>query len=126
MADVSKEKAESSGLQEGLKMLRRCPLCKQDFGEEAVRIVEQREATHLVHITCPHCQNAVLAVILVSALGMSSVGVLTDLGAAEVSQMRRKSPINEDDLLGFFKFLESGRAGEQVRLGVHIDKINLK
>jgi hypothetical protein len=101
-----KKSTNSRALQEGLKLMRSCPLCKHEFGEESVRVLEQREESHLVHVTCPKCLSAVLAVILVSPLGMSSVGVFTDLDAADVMKIRHKRIFSEDDVLDFYKFVE--------------------
>ena len=113
--DNKKDKSsENSPLQEGLKLLRRCPLCKHEFGKEAVSFLEQSKQSHLVHITCPRCQNAVLAVVLISPLGMSSVGVLTDLGAGEVIRLRGRGRISEEDILNFYRVLRKTNNFEKI------------
>ena len=86
--------------------MRRCPLCKHEFGEEAVHILEHRAESHLVHITCPKCLNAVLAVISISSFGMSSVGVVTDLVPEDVLKVRGRDIFSEDDVLKFYQFIE--------------------
>jgi hypothetical protein len=92
--------------QEGLKMISHCLLCKFQFGEEAIKIIEERAETHLVHMTCPKCLSAVMAVVMVSEIGMGTVGTFTDLAAEEVMRLKKKGVISEDDILSFYSFVE--------------------
>lgn len=105
--------SQSKALQESIKLMRFCPLCKNEFGEEAVRILEQNNAMNLLHITCPRCLGAMLALVLITNLGMSSVGVMTDLDADDVIKLYNKKSISEDDLFDFHYFVKSSGAIER-------------
>lgn len=85
--------------------MQECPLCGYKYAAEKVAVLEEYAGSHLVHITCPQCHNAVLAMVMVSALGMSSVGIVTDLSSADVLRVRRREPIGEDELLSFHQCL---------------------
>lgn len=106
--------SKSNSLYEGLKLMRRCPLCKKDYDLNSVCILRELSDTHLVHITCQECLGAVLVVVIVSALGMSSVGVVTDLGAEDARKIQNKDAFSEDDVLGFYNFLESSHNFEKI------------
>lgn len=82
-----------------------CPLCKKQHSTEDARILSKKNGAHLVHITCPHCANAVLAVIVVTQLGLSSVGMMTDLDTEDVVRLRQNKPVTEDELLTFHTVL---------------------
>lgn len=91
---------------ERLRIWRECPLCGSDYAASAVAVLEEQASTQLVHLTCPDCANALLAMVMVSPLGMSSVAVVTDLTAADVKRLRCAAPISADDVLGFYQCLQ--------------------
>lgn len=94
-----------SPLQLGLKLVRQCPLCQFGYNTDALSILEQKEGTNLLHITCPSCLHAVLVVVMVSPMGMSSIGVLTDLSRQDMTLLKQRLPINEDEVLDFHTYL---------------------
>jgi hypothetical protein len=98
---------QSKSVQEGLRLMNKCPLCTRQHTPEAANILVERNGTHLVHITCPFCCNAILAVIVVTSMGLSSVGMVTDLKAADVLRLRASGAISEDELLDFYTLLKN-------------------
>lgn len=97
---------KQNSLFQQIKLMKACPLCKSDYKEEALEIVEEGKGTHLVHLTCTHCQNAMLALIVISKLGMSSVGMLTDLNALDARRLNKKGAITEEQILHFHEYLD--------------------
>ena len=91
--------------EQDMQGIKECPLCTATYGVEDVRVVREEDATQLVHVTCEKCHQALLAYIVESRAGMSSIGMLTDLTLLDVLRMREKEPISEDDLLGFHETL---------------------
>ncbi len=104
--DKDLEQFKSQSIQEGLKMMAECPLCKQAYSEQKAKVIEEKNSAHLVHITCPHCLHSILALIIVSKVGMSSVGMVTDLNVNDVRRLKRLGPITEDELLNFYSLLQ--------------------
>ena len=86
--------------------MKECPLCGAVYKASAVATIEEHESGHLVHVTCSKCQNAILAMVMITPIGMNSVGMVTDLSAADVVRFRRRAPITEDELLNFHLFLK--------------------
>lgn len=84
-----------------LKLMKTCPLCTKEYSKDSVEIVEESIGTQLMHLTCSHCKNAMLAIFVSSNLGMSSVGMLTDLTAFDAHRLHRKEPISEEAVLSF-------------------------
>lgn len=93
-------------IQESLKLLNQCPLCKGDYKTDESNILEKNDSAHLVHITCPHCNNAVVILVTISQVGMSSVGMVTDLTAGDVVRLRQESSVSGDEVLGFYQLLK--------------------
>lgn len=98
--------SSNNHFQEVLGLMKQCPLCKKEYEEKGINSVEEKDNVKVVHITCTDCGNAVLAMIVSSDLGVSSVGVITDLTAKDSSKFLNKEPISEDDLLNFHDLLE--------------------
>ena len=51
------------------------------------KVLGEREDGHLLHIRCRKCWNSILALVLVSNAGVSSVGVITDLTFEDVQSV---------------------------------------
>lgn len=98
---------KQSSLFSQIKLMKLCPMCKNEYTPEALEVVQERTGTHLVHLTCMHCKNAMLALIVVSKLGMSSVGMITDLNALDAIRLYHTGAISEDQLLNFHDYLQT-------------------
>lgn len=90
-----------------LRVVRECPVCSTAYRADQVAVLHAAGHNHLVHLTCGACHNALLAMVVVSALGMSSIGVMTDLSAADAVRFGRRLPVSEADLLSFHQVLQN-------------------
>jgi len=93
-------------LQEGLKLMNQCPLCKKQYAPDDSSVLKTKQGTHLIHITCPYCRNAVLAMVVVTKVGLSSIGMVTDLNAADVLRLNNLPSLDEEELLHFHSFIK--------------------
>jgi len=92
-------------LQEGLKLMRECPVCSNEYSMQHVRVIERYQGSHLVHVTCPSCSHALLAIVLVSQIGMSSVGMMTDLAPDDLPRIKARDGITSEDILDLHEIL---------------------
>lgn len=83
----------------GFSVLKQCPLCTTEYGKDDLQVLDEEDGAQLVHVTCHTCKNAILAYIVESGLGLSSVGMLTDLTVLDVMRMQDKSPLSDDDMI---------------------------
>lgn len=97
---------KQNALFDQIKIMKNCPMCKNEYTRDALELLEEGIGTHLVHLTCMICNNALLALIVMSRLGMSSVGMLTDLDAPDAKRLYRKSPLGEESILDFHDYLK--------------------
>ncbi len=93
-------------LDEGVKLISYCPLCESSYRPEAAHVLGEKEDSHLLHITCGRCSNAILALVLISSVGVSSVGLVTDLNFDEVHQFRRAGAVSTDDVIETHSLLQ--------------------
>lgn len=60
----------------------------------------------MVHLQCQNCLGGVVALIVKGGIGISSVGLITDLTAEDVVKFKEADQITEDDCLAIHQVLE--------------------
>lgn len=83
-----------------MQLIPACPLCETAYNPMEARIVGEREDSHLVHIQCKKCLNALLTLVSISPVGMQSVGVITDLTLDDAVRFRESDEVGLDDAIG--------------------------
>ncbi|MFA6603765.1 MAG: hypothetical protein WCT10_02890 [Patescibacteria group bacterium] len=84
---------------EGIKLISYCPLCEASYNPHETKVLGEKEDSHLLHIQCGNCRNAILALVLISAVGVSSVGLVTDLSGDEVDRFKSGRAVSTDDVI---------------------------
>ena len=102
---------------EGLKLIQACPLCDTSYNPMEARVVGEKNDSHLVHIQCRKCANAILALVLVSPVGVSSVGVITDLSVEDVIRFRESDEVGLDDAIATHTLLHHDTLFMQAMMG---------
>lgn len=85
--------------QDHLRLISACPLCQTHYNPWQTRILEERDDAHLIYLQCRKCGSAVVALVLTSGFGVSSIGVVTDLTHEDVLRFKGATPITPDDVL---------------------------
>jgi len=96
---VPSQHQASQYFDEGVKLISYCPLCESSYNPQAARVLGEKEDSHLLHIECGNCANAIIALVLISSVGVSSVGLVTDLRFDEVHRFKHATPISTDDVI---------------------------
>jgi hypothetical protein len=113
------DKSSKEVIFDRLRLMRECPLCGGAYQEKQVEIIEENGSGHLVHITCDQCQNAILSLVVVSQIGMSSVGIVTDLSAIDARRLQKRPPVSEDVVLNFHQYLKSNDLVKSITIKVN-------
>lgn len=82
-----------------------CPICQGKYNENSLMIVEKREDAYLLHITCPVCSSAVLAYVMPTGVGLTTVALLTDMQSQEMDKFMDLETVQNDDLLELYKLI---------------------
>ena len=109
----STKQSQENPIARALTLMRRFPVCSTAYSEDMFRRIDENDGAHLLHCTCQSCHQSILALVMTSSVGVSSVGMITDLTAEDVSKISRKQSISEDELLSFHSLLTHGRVFEQ-------------
>ena len=91
---------------EGLKLISKCPLCSELYQPFQASIVEEKDEAQLVHIECRKCQSSIVALIVNGQLGLTSVGLITDLTSEDVENFKDAQPLSEEDVFQTFQELQ--------------------
>ncbi len=92
---------------ESIRLVSYCPLCNTQYNPLSAKIVEERDDAHLLHIKCKKCSSSIVALVLSSGMGISSVGLITDLSEEDVVRFKNGKRISSDDVLNLYSFLRS-------------------
>ncbi len=87
-------------------IIAQCPACQAEYAQDKVRLVGEQGSIRLFHCTCDGCGHAMLAIILESAGGMSSLGIVTDLEAKDALRFQKAPIINANECVGWHEILE--------------------
>src|SRR3989344_793173 len=82
-----------------------CPVCNSRYNPIEAKVLAEKNDAHLVHITCQQCRSAILAVVLVSGTGISSIGLVTDLTSEDVLKFRDAGALTHDDVIDLHQFI---------------------
>ena len=93
---------------DNLKLISYCPLCNTHYNPSEAKILEQKEGAHLIHVECGNCRSSIVAVVITGGIGISSVGLVTDLNSEDVMRFKNEDYLNEDDVLKAYQFLRDG------------------
>lgn len=89
-------------------LLAHCPLCQAAYDDASVRplgetaprpLIGGQGKSRMFHLTCKQCHHSVLAVILESVHGVSSIGLVTDLEAQDAVRIHDADPISANDVV---------------------------
>lgn len=92
---------------ESLRLISCCPVCNSHYNPMAAQVLEENEEAHLIHIECRKCGSSIVALVLTGGMGISSVGLITDLTSQDVLRFKHGDEISSDDVLDFHLMLEN-------------------
>jgi hypothetical protein len=106
---IPQEIQHAASVDQGVKSISYCPLCEASYSPESARIVGEKGDSQLTHVCCGNCVSAILALVMVSEVGVSSVGLVTDLAFDEVRHFQGSPPVSTDDVIEAHRLLKDDR-----------------
>jgi transcription elongation factor Elf1 len=103
-------------LGESLRLVSSCPLCGAKYTQECASIIEENKSAFLIHVQCQKCQSSVVSTMTRGQVGVSSVGLITDLTSDDVAKFHREQPLDSEDVLDLHDFLQDNSVALQQEL----------
>ena len=88
-------------------VLAHCPVCHVLYPLERVQMLHEHGASRVFHCSCASCGNAIMAVVMETESGVSSMGMVTDLEVQDAVRFYDVLPISADDCVVFHRSLET-------------------
>ncbi len=103
----TKRKKQNEAIAES-QLVSYCPMCRASFSPKEFMVIGQSGQTHLLYVRCSHCTSSLVVLLLVHELGISSVGVITDLTEDDVVSFKNTEPLTVDDCLEVHREVSCG------------------
>jgi hypothetical protein len=94
---------------EGLKIVSHCPICHYNYNPAEVRVLEELDSAQLIYIKCRNCNSAIVALISINSMGISSIGLVTDLDGNEIQHFKEMSEVSGNDVISVYQTLENSK-----------------
>ncbi len=95
---------------DGQSFISHCPVCNIRYNPIEAKVLEEKKENHLLYVKCRNCQSAVLTLVISNNLGLTSVGLITDLDGDEVLKFKDQKGISHDEVLEFHQFIGREKA----------------
>ena len=83
--------------------MKECPLCEAVFDPKSIKMVDQSQGSHVLHVTCPACKNGIILLVGATDIGVGLVGLVSDLTFEDAYRLKHRPSISEDDLLDYYE-----------------------
>ncbi|MBU1039373.1 hypothetical protein KKC17_04100 [Patescibacteria group bacterium] len=88
-----------------LHLVSYCPLCQAPARPKKIRVLQTKDDNQLIHIDCSLCHSSILALVINSGYGVTSVGLATDLTDEEAMHFQNSPKITTDDVIAIHDLL---------------------
>ncbi|PIS05579.1 MAG: hypothetical protein COT81_00250 [Candidatus Buchananbacteria bacterium CG10_big_fil_rev_8_21_14_0_10_42_9] len=85
--------------EESLKVISVCPVCNTKYNPIKAQVLEEQDGAHLVYIKCNKCHSSIIVLVMTNSLGVSSVGLVTDLNGEDVLKFKSSDSVSVDDVI---------------------------
>lgn len=92
---------------EGVNLITVCPSCNTKYNPVQAKVLEENGNAHLLFISCKNCGSGVVALITSGGMGVTSMGLITDLSAEDILKFKESEFVSSSDVLKMHKLLES-------------------
>ncbi|MDZ7798518.1 MAG: hypothetical protein U5L76_02775 [Patescibacteria group bacterium] len=96
---INKQDSSQSFQNQNLKVVFNCPICGQSYDATSMKLIEESEEAHLLHIVCQNCGTQILALVMINSPKISSHGMITDLTSREVKKFKDSKKVKVDDVI---------------------------
>ncbi len=98
---------EIENLSEEERWISACPLCNTRYQPEEAKIVEEKDDAYLLFTICEKCGSNIVATLTTNPLGISSVGLVTDLTYEDVVVFKDSDNIFPNDVVELYQHLKN-------------------
>src|SRR3989338_8246417 len=95
---------------ENLRLVAFCPLCNAQYQPNQASILEQKYDANLIYVECDQCGASIIALVVMGLMGISSIGLVTDLTERDIRRFQYAPAMSSDDILDLHRELQHKNA----------------
>lgn len=103
------QSASSQSL-DNFRLVAFCPLCNAQYQPIQASILEQKDDANLIYVECSECGASIIALVVMGLMGISSIGLVTDLTERDIRRFQSAQALSSDDILDLHKALQQKNA----------------
>jgi len=88
----------------------RCPFCGSEYSEKNIKVIGRFGKNHVLQLVCRHCANSIMANISYRGGEEDIIGINEkkplDMEFTEMVNFVEKGPVNENDVMDFYKAIK--------------------
>lgn len=84
---------------EGLRIISQCPMCNTTYNPLSAEVLSRKDNAQLMFKRCKKCSSSILTLVVAGVIGVSSMGLITDLTSDDVLKFQNGSKMNGDDAI---------------------------
>lgn len=96
-----------------MQIIQQCPMCEAAYEPLEIKVVEEKDEKHLVHVTCRRCSHHVVALIMNQPNGISSVGLITDAHPEDLHNFKHHDAVTWDDCIAWHTVLKEDQINKE-------------
>ncbi|MFA6099328.1 MAG: hypothetical protein WC750_00430 [Patescibacteria group bacterium] len=86
-------------------LLSHCPICHTLFAKEDIKLVEEKEQATLYHSLCQACGHGLLAYVLETEGGISSLGLITDASGVDMVRLAGSEAVSSEECVAAHRMI---------------------
>jgi len=88
-------------------IMKECLVCKREIGDKQIKIVGEADNSYMLHLSCSHCDNALVLLASINNIGVGLVGMISDLTYDDAKRLYNQLPIDDDSLLDAYQIIQN-------------------
>lgn len=88
-----------------------CPFCGTYYSSNNAKIILGKENFLLLHSRCQICGSSIIAALITNQIGVSSIGLITDLTFEDAVKFKENKAVSPDEVLDVYTIFESKNEG---------------
>jgi hypothetical protein len=87
------------------RLIVECPHCHATYTDATVTLVREEGERRLFHCACPSCKRSMIALIRDHEGWISTMGLVTDLDAADAVRLAAQTPVAADECIRAYQYI---------------------
>ncbi len=94
---------------DNMHFVSRCPFCSAEYDLDGSQVIGEEDDATVVYVTCSRCESSIVAMVAMTGLGIVSLGLVTDMTAADTKKFFGSKEVSSNELLNIYEILKEDK-----------------